>query len=148
MTTQIEMTNETQAPQSTLRRLLWVSPLAMMTATAANLGLYTAVGSVFPEVTAWSGAGAMQIVGATIVYLMMATIVFAIIARRSSRPARTYTIIATVTLVLSMALPVSAAFGTPPASAATVVTLCLMHVLSYAISVPMFIRLVLNESGN
>ena len=148
MTTQIEMTKETQAPQSTLRRLLWVSPLAMMTATVANLGLYAAIGSVYPEVTAWSGAGATQIVGATIAYLMIATIVFAVIARRSSRPARTYTMVATVALVLSMALPISAAFGTPPASAATVVTLCLMHVLTYAISVPMFIRLVLNEPGN
>jgi hypothetical protein len=146
MTTQIfiYLTPDKQTPQSALRRLIWVSPLAMLTATAANLGLYTAAGSVYPEVTAWPGAGPAQIVGANIVYLLLATIVFAVIARRSSRPARTYTIVATIALLLSLALPISAAFGTPPAGAATVVTLSLMHVMTYAISVPMFIRLALD----
>jgi hypothetical protein len=140
----IYLTADKQAPQSALRRLIWVSPLAMLTATVANLGLYTAAGSIYPQVTAWPGAGPAQIVGANIVYLLLATIVFAVTARRSSRPARTYTIVATIALLLSLALPISAAFGTPPAGAITIVTLSLMHLMTYAISVPMFIRLALD----
>jgi hypothetical protein len=58
---------------------------------------------------------------------------------------RYYWIVATLGLALSLGLPISAGFsngapGTPPADLATVITLSLMHMVSYAISVPMFIR--------
>lgn len=43
-----------QTPCITLRRLLWVGPLAMAGATVANLALYAVAGSLFPSVTAWA----------------------------------------------------------------------------------------------
>ena len=149
MSTQIKAVQNHQGNSSVLRRLVWVSPLAMLVSAVANLGLYAAAGSLFPEVTAWSGAGAGQIVGANVVYLLIGTMVFALVARFSRRPARHYLIVATIGLLLSLALPIGAAFGygapgAPPASVATAVTLSLMHVVSYAISVPMFTRLALN----
>ncbi|MCP5100689.1 MAG: hypothetical protein GY943_34505 [Chloroflexi bacterium] len=149
MTTQIEGIQVQQTTQSTNRKLIWVSPLAMLTASITNLGLYAAAGALFPEVTAWPGAGAGQIVGANIVYLLMGTVVFALVARFSAHPARHYLIIATVGMLFSLGLPISAAFGygapgMPLADVATAVTLSLMHVISYAISVPMFNRLALN----
>ncbi len=149
MTTKIEMTRETQSLRSPLSILLWVSPLAMAAATAANLGLYAAAGAIFPQVTAWPGAGIGQIIGANIAYLFMGTIVFALVARFSSRPARHYWIVSTIGLLLSLGLPIGAGFGygapgAPPADVATVITLSLMHVISYAISVPLFIRQLLN----
>jgi hypothetical protein len=121
----------------------------MLTATAANIGLYAAAGSLYPEVTGWPGAGLGQIAGATIAYLFIGTLIFAVIARLSSQPARHYRIVATIGLLLSLALPILAGFGygapgAPPASLATVITLSLMHVLTYAISVPMFTRLALD----
>lgn len=148
MTTKIEMTRESQASRSSLSKLLWVSPLAMALATVANLGLYAVAGALFPQVTAWPGAGIGQIIGANIAYLFVGTLVFALIVRFSSRPARHYWIVATIGLLLSLVLPISAGFGAgasgaPPAGLATVVTLSLMHVVSYAISVPLFIRQVL-----
>lgn len=148
MTTRIETTNQETARRSSLWRLVWVSPLAMAAAAAANLGLYAGAGRLVPDVTAWPGAGVGQIVGATIVYLLVGTLVCIMVARRSSRPARHYALVATAALLLSLAMPIAAGFGygapgAPPAGAATVITLCLMHVLAYAISVPMFIRLVL-----
>jgi hypothetical protein len=90
-----------------------------------------------------------QIIGATIVYLLIGTAVFALIARFSSRPARHYLIVATIALLLSLALPISAGFGdgasaAPVATVATVITLSLMHVVSYIISVTLFIRLALD----
>lgn len=145
MTTKIELTSGTQTRKSGLRNLLWLSPLAMLIGTVANLSLYALAGLLFPEVTAWTGAGVGQIVGATIVYLLIGTIVFALVAKVSSRPARNYLIVATLGLLLSLALPIGAVFGfgTPPASVITAVILSLMHIITYAISVPMFIRLVL-----
>ncbi len=149
MTTKIELTQETQPARSPLRKLLWVSPLAMALTTVANLGLYAAAGAIFPQVTAWPGAGIGQIIGANIVYLFIGTIVFALIVRFSSRPARHYWIVATIGLLLSLGLPIGAGFGygapgAPPADVATAVTLSLMHVISYAISVPLFIRQVIS----
>jgi hypothetical protein len=149
MSTQIEAVQNKQATNSIMRKLVWVAPLAMLVATVVNFGLYVAAGSLFPEVTAWGGAGVGQIVGANIVYLLMGAVVFALVARFSRKPARHYLVLATVGLLLSLVMPISAGFGygAPGAaipSSATVVTLSLMHVVSYAISVPMFNRLALN----
>ena len=149
MTTKIELTQPTQS--SSLSKLLWISPLAMAAAAVANLGLYAAAGAIFPQITAWSGAGIGQIIGTNSAYLFMGTIVFALIAHYASRPARTYWIIATIGLLLSLGLPIAAGFGyatppgTPPADIATVITLSLMHVISYAISTPLFIRQVIKH---
>ncbi|WP_420643323.1 DUF6069 family protein [Candidatus Leptofilum sp.] len=148
MTTKIEAIQKPQQAKSTVRKLAWVSPLAMLAAIIANLGLYAAAGAVYPEVTAWQGAGVGQIVGANIVYLLIGTFVFALVARFSAKPARHYLILATIGLLLSLVLPISAGFGygapgTIAPGMATVVTLSLMHVISYAISVPLFNRLVL-----
>ncbi len=144
MTTQIENVQEVKTTQNSIGRLIWVSLLAMITTAVANLGLYAVAGNFFPEVTTWSGAGIGQIIGAGNGYLFVGAIVFAIIKKKSSRPARHYLIIATLGLLLSLVMPISAGFGVPAASPATVVTLSLMHLLSYAISVPMFIRMALD----
>jgi hypothetical protein len=150
MNTTMEVRTQKQTLKSLGSRLLWVSPLAMLAASAANLGLYAAAGRLFPEVTAWSGAGIGPVIGASFVYLFIGTLIFAAVARFSSRPARNYLIVSVIGLVLSMVMPITAGLGfgppgTPPASLATVITLCLMHVLAFAISVPMFIRLVLDN---
>ena len=107
----------------------------------------------YPKVTAWEGAGIGQIIGANIVYLLIGTLVFGLTARFSSQPARHYRIIATVGLILSLWLPLSATLGygtlgVPLASATTAVILSLMHVITYAISVPLFIRYILGNQPN
>lgn len=145
MTTTIELTAEKQTSKSVLHRLIRVTPLAMLAATAADLGLYYAAGILFPEVTTWPGAGAGQIAGANAVYLLIGALVLVAIIRISSRPARHYLMIASLGLLLSLGLPISAGLGygrpgTPPPGLATVITLSLMHIMSFAISVPMFIR--------
>ena len=131
------------------RRLIWGTSLAMLVTTVANLGLYAAGGTLFPEVTAWPGASAGQIIGANVIYLLMAAVIFAVIIRFSLRPVRTYLVVATIGLLLSLVMPISAGFGygppnTPPADTATVIMLSLMHLLSFVISVPLFIRLALD----
>lgn len=150
MMTKIETFQEPQTPQPALRSLILVAPLAILVATVANLGLYAAAGNYFPEVVAWTGANLARIVGATIVYLLIGITVLAAVTRVSSHPVRHYLIVASLGLLLSLALPISAGFGYGPpdilpADVATVVTLCLMHLLSYVISVALFIRLILNQ---
>lgn len=149
MATNIEFPREKQVPASLYSRIIWTSLLTMLAATAANLGLYYAAGILFPEVTAWSGAGAGQIAAANGVYLLLGAVVFAATIRISPRPAHHYLILASIGLLLSLCLPISAGFGygppgTPPAGVAMIITLSLMHIISYAISVPMFINLTLD----
>lgn len=134
---------------TTRSRLIWASLLAMSTAIAVNLGLYAFVSYLFPSVAAWPGTSPTHILIATIVYLTLATLVFAVVRRLSSRPARHYLIVATISLLLSLGPPISLGFGpglpgVPAADPTVAITLGLMHVISYAISVPMFIRMALD----
>lgn len=148
MSTQINLNQPIQTPVNPYRKLLWVSPLAMALSTAANLALYAVAGAIAPQVTAWAGAGIGQIIGANCAYLFMGTILFALVVRFSSQPARHYWLMATVGLLLSLGLPIAAGFGygtqgAPAAGVSTVITLSLMHVVSYAISTPLFTRQIL-----
>jgi hypothetical protein len=149
MNTTIPLTQEKQSVKNVSSRLIWVSPLAMLVASTANIGLYALAGYLFAEVTAWPGASIGQIIGANIVYLLIGAITLAIITRLSRNPARAYLIVATIGLFFSLVLPISAGFGfgppsTPPASTFTVITLSLMHFVSYAISVFLFVRMALD----
>lgn len=149
MTARTKITRNAQSTGPVRGKLIWPSLLAMATATAANLGLYAIVGTLFPHVATWKGTSPTHIIVATIVYLLLASLVFAATKRFSSRPARHYLIIATVSLLFSMGPPISLGFGpglpgVPPAGPTIAITLGLMHVISYAISVPMFIRMALD----
>lgn len=150
MTTNNVISNQVHHVHQTRGRLLLATGLSILLASTANLALYLIVGAIIPEVGAWPGAGVGQIVGATVVYLVVGAVAMAVIRRWSSRPADLYRIVATIGLLLSLVLPISAAYGygapgAPPASAATAITLSMMHVVAYAISVPLTIRLALNR---
>lgn len=142
-----------EAPASgLLRRLGWVVPLAVLAATAADLGLYYSAGILFPEVTEWPGAGPMQIVGANVAYFFIGAMVLVVLDRLSRHPARDFVFLSGTGLALSFALPISAGLGpgapgAPVAGTATVVTLSLLHVASYAVGVPMLIRMALTPKG-
>lgn len=149
MATITNTTSVRRAPKTVIGRLISVSLLAMLAATAADLVLYYAAGILFPEVTTWPGSGAGQIAGANGVYLLLGAVVFAATIRISHRPAYHYVILASIGLLLSLGLPISSGFGfgppgTPAAGAATVITLSLMHIVSFVISVPLFIRMALD----
>ncbi len=151
MTARIETPSWTRTSRTYLGRLTLAAALAMLAASLVDLGLYAVAGRIFPEVTGWPGAGPMQIIGANFVYLFIGATVFAVLRWLSSRPVRLYLIFATIGLVLSLGLPISAGFGygppgTPPAGTATVVTLSLMHIISYLICVPVFIRLTRDQT--
>ena len=81
------------------------------------------------------------------VYLWVGCVALATI-RISPRRAH-LSILASIGLLLSLGLPISAGFGfgppgTPAAGVATVITLSLMHIVSFVICVPLFIRMALD----
>ena len=71
----------------------------------------------------------------TLVGVVAAGLVFAVVARLARDPVRTFTIVAAVALVLSFAAPLSLGFD----EAAAVGTLMLMHVLTAATVVGVFV---------
>ena len=73
----------------------------------------------------------------TLVGVIAAALVYALIARTASNPDKTFTIVAAIALVLSLGAPLSVGFED---DAAAVGTLMLMHMLTAAIVVFVFTR--------
>jgi Family of unknown function (DUF6069) len=76
------------------------------------------------------------VIVSTLVGVVAAALVYAVIKRVARDPARTFTIVAVVALLLSLAAPLSLGFD----EAAAVGTLVLMHVLTAAIVIASFSR--------
>jgi Mg/Co/Ni transporter MgtE len=76
------------------------------------------------------------VIVSTLIGVIAAALVYALIARTASNPDRTFTIVAATALVLSLAAPLSLGFE----EGAAVGALVLMHVLTAAIVVPVFTR--------
>lgn len=141
-------TPKTASESVALPRLLWVAPLTIIVAVAANVALYIIANALFG--VEWLPIFTLSsVIGSTVIFLIIATLIFAAVARFSKRPLWLYRRIAVVALFLSFLMPLSALFGmaAPPdvnAGAApldTVITMLVMHVIAYAISVTLFTRL-------
>jgi peptidoglycan/LPS O-acetylase OafA/YrhL len=76
------------------------------------------------------------VIVSTLVGVVAAALVYAVIRRVARDPARTFTIVAVVALLLSLAAPLSLGFD----ETAAVCTLVLMHVLTAAIVIVSFTR--------
>ena len=133
-------------------RLAWLLPATMLSVSVADIALYEVAGVLDPDVTGWAGAGAAQIIGANAVYLSLAATVLLVLVKLTRTPARWFAILATIGVIASLALPISAGLGegtaaVPAPGLTTVIALSAMHLLSYAIAVPMFLRLGPTKRG-
>ena len=126
-----------------LSRLLWAAPLAIVAATFANLVVYFAADARWG--IAWEPKfNAILVVVGTVGALVIASIIFAVMVRLAKNPVRTYTLIATVALLLSIVTPVLALFGIPGASVApldTVIIMILTHIIAFVVSTLIFTQL-------
>lgn len=126
-------------------RLWWGAPVAALSATAANSAVYLvadATGALSDEVVVPTAAGERplgigEVLFGTIVPIIAAAVVLAVVARFASRPLRTFSRIAVVVLVVSLGAPFSIA-GAPVVAVAT---LMLMHVVAAAVGLPVLTRL-------
>jgi hypothetical protein len=129
-----------------MRRLLWIGPLAAITAALANLIIYwiatgpmdMSLDIVLPGSTDLQPLAVGMIILNSVIPALIATGVFALLVRFTRRPVPIFLAIATVVLLLSLGAPLSL-----PARVAmtTKLVLELMHVVVAGISVWMLTQL-------
>ncbi|QIN78431.1 hypothetical protein GBA65_07720 [Rubrobacter marinus] len=141
------MQNTQPAPIGTAgishRRLLLAAPLAAGAAALANALVYaiaSALGTIPTDVPVPASGEPITlspVIVTSVIGALGAAAVFAVIAAISSRPARLFWWVALVVLALSFATP----FTIPGAPAAMIASLLLMHVVAWAVSVALLVRL-------
>jgi hypothetical protein len=125
-----------------LRRLLWVGPLAVFASVIGVLIVrMIAVAILQPNPQPMSLSWGPPIIF-TVVLVAAAVVVFALVARFIKNPIRTYQMIALVVLILSF-LPDVAYAGSqmPGASWPVAIVLMIMHIVAWAICVPILVKL-------
>ncbi|WP_433235660.1 DUF6069 family protein [Streptosporangium sp. CA-135522] len=126
------MSDKTMLTRAAGRRALVVAG-----AMAAALALWALAGPLAELNLAVRIGGELQLVGlvsvaaASLIAGLAGWALLAALERRSARPRRTWTIIAVIVLVLSLAGPIGSAAGTP-----SMVVLAGMHLLVAAVLIP------------
>ena len=124
--------------------LLARTALAALAAVVVNVLVRAIAIALFDIPEAFEHLALRAVVVSTLAGVIAAGLVFAIVSRRAADPVRTFTIVAAIVLVLSLAAPLSVGLQDPPeypgTDAAAVGTLMLMHVLTAAIVIGVFTR--------
>ncbi len=121
-------------------RLPWVGLLAALTAAVTNALVYFAAsglglisqGVLLPSPNGGAPLTVSQVAVTSVIGAVGATIVYAIIGLFARRPVRMFRIVATVVLVLSFLMPATQIPGAP---VAMILSLEVMHVVAWAVSV-------------
>ncbi|HEY7418598.1 MAG TPA: DUF6069 family protein [Ktedonobacteraceae bacterium] len=121
-----------------LRKLIWVGPLTIVLTAIVNLIIRTIAVSIFGVSATFQYLQASQVIGGTIVFLLMALLAFVLVNRFARRPIRFYRLLALVALCISLLSPVMALVGLFPApgmSLSIFWTMIVMHLVSTVIVV-------------
>jgi hypothetical protein len=132
-----------QEKRVSLRRLLWVGPLTIVAAVVANVIIRLLALALLPISPAFPPLQPAQPIFFTVIGVLGAAIVFAIVGRFARRPIRLFRIIALIALLISFLPDIGllASNMMPGTSALSVGVLMLMHIVAFAISVGMLTRL-------
>ena len=87
------------------RKLVWVGPLTIVLAVLANLVVRSFAVSFFGVSSSFPYLGVSVIVITTVVFLMLALLVFVLVGRVSNRPVRTFRIVGGIALIASFLNP-------------------------------------------
>jgi hypothetical protein len=125
------------------RRLLWVGPLAIVASAIANqiIGILAVpLLNISPEFPPLQVGPPIMF---TIIGVLGAIIVYAIVGRLSRRPIRLFRVIALIVLVLSFIPDIGLLTSNmlPGTTPTAVITLAIMHVVAWAITVWMLTNL-------
>ncbi len=129
-------------------RLLWVGPLTILAATVANVIIQQIAVAVLNPDPAFLPLTQMPPIIFTVVGVLGAVVVYAVIGRFSRQPVRLFRRVALVALVVSFIpdiLMLVTGFN-PGTTAANVAVLILMHVVAWGIAVGMLTRLAATEA--
>lgn len=131
------------ATRPALRRLVWVGPLAIVAATAGNVILQQlAVAALQPD-PAFMPLTLMPPIFLTVIGVLGAVLVYALVGRFARNPIPLFRRIALVTLVVSFIPDIMMLVTNfnPGTTLANVIVLILMHIVAWAIAVEMLTRL-------
>jgi len=130
--------------QVALRKLIWVGPLTIVSTVIANLTIRSIAVSSFGVPETFQYVQAPYVIGSTILFVLVALLVFVLVNRFARRPIQFYRLLAFVVLCISFLSPVMALVGLFPASGMTLSifwTMIVMHIVSAIIVVGLFTTL-------
>jgi len=113
--------------------------IAAAVAVVGNVLLRALAIAIFDIPDAFEHLALRAVIVSTLIGVLAAAAVYGLVAARAADPARTFTRIAVVALVVSLAAPLSVT-GDEGADAAAIGTLMLMHVLTAAVVIGVFTR--------
>ena len=122
--------------QLSLSALFWVGPLTILACLSANAIVRTIAVTFFGVSASFQPLQLPTIIGSTVVYLLLAITAFLLVSRMSERPVRSYRILASVCLLLSLLFPLMAlagVFPTPGMNGQIFWSMIAMHIFSAAI---------------
>jgi hypothetical protein len=130
--------------QVALRKLIWVGPLTIVSSVIVNLIIRSIAVSSFGVPETFQYVEAPYVIGSTIVFVLVALLVFVLVNHFARRPIQFYRILAFVVLCISFLSPVMALVGLFPAPGMTLSifwTMIVMHTVSAIIVVGLFTTL-------
>ncbi len=130
--------------QVALRKLIWVGPLTIVSTVIANLIIRSIAVSSFGVPETFQYVQAPYVIGSTILFVLVALLVFVLVNRFARRPIQFYRLLAFVVLCISFLSPVMALVGLFPAPGMTLSifwTMIVMHIVSAIIVVGLFTTL-------
>ncbi len=130
--------------QVALRKLIWVGPLTIVSTVIANLIIRSIAVSSFGVPETFQYVQAPYVIGSTILFVLVALLVFVLVNRFARRPIQFYRLLAFVVLCISFLSPVMALIGLFPAPEMTLSifwTMIVMHIVSAIIVVGLFTTL-------
>ena len=131
-----------------VNRLLWIVPLTILAAVVANVIIQQIAVAVLNPDSAFLPLTLMPPIIFTVVGVLGAVVVYAVIGRFSRQPVRLFRRVALVALVVSFIpdiLMLVTGFN-PGTTAANVAVLILMHIVAWGIAVGMLTRLAATEA--
>ena len=130
--------------QVALRKLIWVGPLTIVSTVIVNLIIRSIAVSSFGIPETFQYMEAPYVIGSTILFVLVALLVFVLVNRFARRPIQFYRLLAFVVLCISFLSPVMALVGLFPAPGMTLSifwTMIVMHIVSAIIVVGLFTTL-------
>ena len=139
------MTSMPSREHVALRKLWWVGLLTIVSAIIANFIVRAIAVASFGVSGTFPYFQAATIIISTIIYLLLALLVFALVSRFARRPLRFYRVLAFVALLVSFLIPAMALSGLMPIpgmSTRIFWTMIAMHIVSAVIVVGLLTTLM------
>ena len=124
--------------QVALRKLIWVGPLTIVSTVIVNLIIRSIAVSSFGVPETFQYVQAPYVIGSTILFVLVALLVFVLVNRFARRPIQFYRLLAFVVLCISFLSPVIALVGlflAPGMTLSIFWTMIVMHTVSAIIVV-------------